>query len=65
MTIRVGAIAASMAPWEDLRRVIALVSHTFTVPLGEAMDMELGELVAWAGEAVELFRRLYRPPRGR
>lgn len=52
-----------MPPWADLRRTIALVSHTFTVPLDEALDMELAELGEWVGEAVDLWRRLYKPQR--
>ena len=54
-----------MAPWEDLRRGIAMVSHVFTVPLDEALDMEMAELVEWVGEAGELVRRLYPAPRRR
>ena len=50
-------------PWEDLRRTVALVSHTFTVPLDEGLDMEMAELGEWMGEAVDLWKRLYAPPR--
>ena len=50
-----------MPSWADLRRTIALVSHTFTVPPAEALDMDIEELLEWAAEAGELWKRLYRP----
>ena len=43
--------------------MVALVSHTFSVSIGEAMRMEMTELLEWAGEAVDLWKHLYRPPR--
>ena len=47
--------------------MVALVSHAFTVPLDEALDMELSALEEWAREAVELYKRLYQgaPPQRR
>ena len=46
-----------------MRRAVALVSHVFTVPLDEALDMDMGELEEWVDEAVDLHKRLYCPPR--
>ena len=60
-----GAVAATIMPREGLHRAVALVSHTFTVPLDEALDIEMAELVAWVGEAADLWKRLYRTPRSR
>ena len=62
---KVGAIAATMAPWEELRRAIALVSRTFAVSLDDALDMDLVELLEWVGEAVDLRKRLYGARRRR
>ena len=59
----IGAVAATITPPEDLHRAVTLVSHTFTVPLDEAFDMEMADLMAWVGEAVDLWKCLYRSPR--
>lgn len=40
-----------------------MVSHTFSVSISEAMAMEMVELLGWAGEAVDLWKRLYGPRR--